>query len=82
MPSTTQSDMEVSGLTERFRNPLTLSDRCDECGAQAFVRVFLPSGDLLFCGHHFAEKEPTFVARGYEIQDERDRINKPEGDTR
>ena len=33
--------------------PLALQDRCDRCGAQAFVRATLPSGgDLLFCGHH------------------------------
>ena len=32
---------------------LTASDRCDRCGAQALVRVELPSGaDLVFCGHH------------------------------
>ena len=30
---------------------LTAADRCDRCGAQAFVRVVLTSGDLLFCGH-------------------------------
>jgi len=24
----------------------------DRCGAQAYVRVVLASGDLLFCGHH------------------------------
>ena len=31
---------------------LTAADRCDRCGAQAFVRVVLASGDLLFCAHH------------------------------
>ncbi len=31
---------------------LTNADRCDRCGAQAFVRVLLTSGDLLFCAHH------------------------------
>ena len=33
--------------------PLTAADRCDRCGAQAYLRVTLPSGgELLFCGHH------------------------------
>jgi hypothetical protein len=33
--------------------PLTAADRCDRCGAQAYVQVVLTSGgDLLFCGHH------------------------------
>lgn len=37
-------------------SPLTASDRCDRCGAQAFVQVVLTSGgDLLFCGHHAKE---------------------------
>lgn len=35
------------------RPELTLSDRCDRCGAAAKVRAVLPSGgELLFCGHH------------------------------
>lgn len=35
------------------RSPLTASDRCDRCGAQAYLRVELQSGgELLFCAHH------------------------------
>src|SRR5215470_7120291 len=31
-------------------SPLTSADRCDRCGAQAYLRVELRSGgDLLFC---------------------------------
>lgn len=34
-------------------SPLMASDRCDRCGAQAYVQVVLTSGgELLFCGHH------------------------------
>lgn len=29
------------------------TDRCDKCGAQAYVLVTLNAGDLLFCGHHY-----------------------------
>lgn len=32
--------------------PLTASDRCDSCGAQAYVRATLQFGELLFCLHH------------------------------
>lgn len=36
--------------------PLTAADRCDRCGAQAYLRVELQSGgELLFCGHHARE---------------------------
>jgi len=32
--------------------PLTGHDRCDSCGAQAYVRATLNYGELLFCLHH------------------------------
>ncbi|MBV6727551.1 DUF7455 domain-containing protein [Nocardioides daeguensis] len=35
---------------------LTAEDRCDRCGAQAYLRVELTSGgELLFCAHHARE---------------------------
>ena len=35
---------------------LTAADRCDRCGAQAYLRVELASGlELLFCAHHARE---------------------------
>lgn len=37
-------------------SPLTAMDRCDRCGAQAYLRVELQSGgELLFCAHHARE---------------------------
>jgi hypothetical protein len=38
---------------------LTANDRCDQCGAQAFVQVFFESGYLLFCAHHYNEHEKS-----------------------
>lgn len=36
--------------------PLTAEDRCDRCGAQAYLRVELSTGgELLFCAHHARE---------------------------
>lgn len=37
------------------RSPLTIADRCDRCGAQAFIRAVFVSGELTFCGHHGRE---------------------------
>ena len=35
---------------------LTAGDRCDRCGAQAYLRVELTTGgELLFCAHHARE---------------------------
>lgn len=31
---------------------LVATDRCDVCGAQAYIRVELEIGELLFCAHH------------------------------
>ena len=43
---------DVTGTVTSPSPTLTAADRCDRCGAQAFVRVLLTSGDLLFCAHH------------------------------
>lgn len=50
---------------------LTAADRCDRCGARAYVRVVLPGGgELLFCAHHGRAHETALRARDAEIQDE------------
>ena len=55
--------------------PLTAVDRCDRCGAQAYVRATLDSGfDLLFCAHHFHENEARLREVAVRIQDESDRL--------
>ncbi len=53
---------------------MTAADRCDRCGAQAYVRVVLPGGELLFCGHHARAHAPAYADKAVSIQDERDRI--------
>jgi hypothetical protein len=59
---------------------LTAMDRCDSCGAQAYVQVKGITGELLFCSHHYNkimdnpigyEKMMGFVL---EVLDERDRL--------
>ena len=55
---------------------LTLQDRCDACNAQAFVMVKLLNGDLMFCGHHYAQHESKLNNQSYEVVDEREYINK------
>ena len=40
-------------------------DRCDKCGAQAYMRARMPSGhSLLFCGHHGNEYRASLIATG------------------
>lgn len=55
--------------------PLTASDRCDRCGAQAYVRVVLTSGgELLFCGHHARKHLDAVKPLAAEIHDQTDRM--------
>ena len=55
--------------------PLTAADRCDRCGAQAYVRATLPGGtDLLFCGHHGNAHRPSLLVAGASIHDETDKL--------
>jgi ribosomal protein L37E len=57
-------------------SPLTATDRCDRCGAQAYVRATLESGlDLLFCAHHWYENETRMREIGADIHDELDRLS-------
>jgi len=37
--------------------PMSGLDRCDSCGAQAYVRAVLGGSELLFCGHHARKHE-------------------------
>ena len=49
---------------------LTVADRCDRCGARAYIRVVLPVGELLFCAHHGRAHEDAIKAQAVEVQDQ------------
>ncbi|MGO3796772.1 MAG: DUF7455 domain-containing protein [Pauljensenia sp.] len=49
---------------------LTAADRCDYCGARAWVRVTLASGQLLFCAHHARQHMEALRASALSIQDD------------
>lgn len=59
---------------------LTVADRCDYCGSQAYLMVKGVSGELLFCAHDYTkiistesgkEKLESFA---FEIIDERSKL--------
>jgi hypothetical protein len=55
---------------------LNSADRCDRCGAQAYVRVTLASGfELLFCSHHSKEHADKLRQVALQIHDESARIS-------
>ncbi len=65
-----QSEVELES-----RHELTGNDRCDSCGAQAYVRVTMATGQLLFCAHHGAKFKEKLSASALEWHDESSRLN-------
>lgn len=54
---------------------LTAADRCDRCGATAYVRVVLTSGgELLFCSHHARKHLDALRPLASRIDDETNRL--------
>ena len=50
-----------SAVATELDYSLSAMDRCDSCGAQAYIRVAIGSSELLFCAHHGAKfKEKLF----------------------
>jgi hypothetical protein len=73
MNTETERDVTEQMLLESV--PLNALDRCDRCGAQAYVRaVLLNGGELMFCAHHgkeYAEKLKPIAAK---IHDESEKL--------
>ncbi len=58
--------------------PLRAADRCDRCGAQAYIRALLPDGgELLFCVHHGRKHTSALKSRGAALVDESPRLDVP-----
>lgn len=64
----------VDAQEQNLATTLTALDRCDVCGAQAYIKASLATGELLFCAHHGnankAKLEP--IAKGW--LDESDKL--------
>ncbi|HIW28752.1 MAG TPA: hypothetical protein H9987_01900 [Candidatus Luteococcus avicola] len=55
---------------------LDASDRCDRCGAQAYLRVVMSSGgELLFCAHHARAHSDKLKQVALKIQDETGKVS-------
>ncbi|GGE72435.1 DUF7455 domain-containing protein [Nesterenkonia cremea] len=62
--------------TLEAQTTLTALDRCDRCGAQAYIRAVLSSGgSLLFCNHHARQVEENLRPQTAEWIDESSRIS-------
>ena len=74
-----ETGREGAKMTEQVileATPLNAIDRCDRCGAQAYVRATLLSGgELLFCGHHAKEYAEKLKPVAKSIHDETERLS-------
>jgi hypothetical protein len=66
---------ETTDLDELHpQHELTAADRCDSCGAQAYIRVSIGTSELLFCAHHGKKYQEKLAAVASDWHDESDRL--------
>jgi hypothetical protein len=66
------TDETIEAMDDEFT--LTTLDRCDSCGAQAYVKVTMASGELLFCAHHGAKYKEKLSTTALNWHDESARL--------
>ena len=62
----TLSPAEIDVIESR----LTAADRCDSCGAQAYIAAEVNGSELLFCAHHAREHGDALKQVAVTVQDE------------
>jgi hypothetical protein len=67
-------DQEVEELIPVKEYILGPVNRCDQCYAEALVLVKGVTGELMFCGHHYAKNENALAKFAYELIDERHKL--------
>ena len=74
----TRNEAEVTTAVAPGSAALSAADRCDRCGAQAYLKVeLLSGGELLFCAHHAREHGDKLREIAAHVTDETDKL----GDT-
>jgi hypothetical protein len=69
MSQITENDVELHSAFQ-----LSALDRCDSCGAQAYVRATMSTGELYFCAHHAAQFKDKLSITALEWHDESYRL--------
>ncbi len=64
----------TTATVERDSYELTALDRCDSCGAQAYIRVMIGESELLFCAHHGRRHQEKLAAVATDWHDESSRL--------
>lgn len=58
-----------------LRAALNSQDRCDACGAQAYVAAEVNGSELLYCAHHATKYEAKLKGIATSWHDERSKLN-------
>lgn len=53
---------------------LSAKDRCDACGARAYVRAEFASGPLYFCAHHARKHASAIAVQSVSLRDETEQL--------
>ncbi len=64
----------MTNSTQIEAEPLKAVDRCDRCGASAYIRVVLEGGELLFCAHHGKKYNDGLAKVALEVHDFSDQL--------
>ena len=64
-----------TATVERDSYQLTALDRCDSCGAPAYIRVMIGESELLFCAHHGRRHQEKLSAIATDWHDESSRLH-------
>jgi len=67
----------VAPAVDEEMDILTANDRCDQCGAQAYVLVlFDEDRALTFCSHHWNEHSAKLIEVAIDVIDETDKLSR------
>lgn len=63
------TDTAVIEKPDTGRSGLVRADRCDRCGAQAWIVATMGDSELLFCMHEGNVHKAALEAQGFEVSD-------------
>ena len=67
------AEAPAAPLSESYQ--LSALDRCDSCGAQAYIRVMIGESELMFCAHHGRRYQEKLEADATAWHDESSRLH-------
>jgi hypothetical protein len=72
----------MAQVIEVIEKGMRTDQRCDRCGAQAYVEVAFKQHDLLFCAHHYEFHQDEIQKVSVLIADHRPWLRREEGKQR